>query len=96
MSHGVATPQHRLDRQTVRARDAFRAFRGMEAERDRAAEIDALPSVVWKGKSLKTLRCHGTSGKGPHVCNVPEGLLWSLMALQPFFCIYHAADKEQG
>jgi len=55
-------------------------------------EIAALPVVTWKGRTLRTLRCHGTSGKGPHNVNVPEALLWSLIAIDHWCCPYHAAD----
>jgi hypothetical protein len=55
----------------------------------RASEIAALPVVEWKGRTLHTLRCHGTTGKGPHDTNVPESLLWSLIGLRGFCCVYH-------
>jgi hypothetical protein len=58
----------------------------------RYAEIEALPTVEWKGRTLYTLRCNGTSGKGPHDVNVPLALVWHLMSLRRFFCVYHAAD----
>jgi hypothetical protein len=58
----------------------------------RQREIDALPTVPWKGRTLYTLRCHGTSGKGPHDVNVPLAMLWHLINLRRFFCVYHAAD----
>lgn len=95
MSHVAATPQHRQARQTARAREAFRDSLGPNAEMMRAAEIAALPSVTWKGKSLKTLRCHGTTGNGPHDCNVPEGLLWALLSLQDFHCVFHPREELQ-
>lgn len=78
--------------QAERAKALYLAERGMLSALDRQAEIDALPAVEWKGKPLRTLRCHGTSGKGPHDCNVPEGLLWSLMDLRAWRCPYHAND----
>ena len=77
-------------RQAEKAKCAFIYERGMLAALDRQSEIEALPAVEWKGKPLRTLRCHGTSGKGPHDCNVPEGLLWSLIDLRAFRCPYHA------
>lgn len=58
----------------------------------RDAEVAALPTVEWKGRTLYTLRCNGTSGKGPHDVNVPLALVWHLMDLQRFFCVYHAGD----
>jgi len=92
MTHGVAAPNHRQIAQARRARVAFREFRGPTAEASRATEIATLPAVVWKGKHLRTIRCHGTTGKGPHDCNVPEGLLWALMSLDRFHCVYHPRD----
>ncbi len=56
----------------------------------RQAEIDALPCVEWRGRRLRTLRCHGVTGRGPHDVNVPEALLWSLMHFGAFRCPYHA------
>ena len=58
----------------------------------REREIAALPTVQWKGRTLYTLRCQGTSGKGPHDVNVPVLLVWHLMDLRHFFCPYHAGD----
>ena len=58
----------------------------------REAEIAALPTVEWKGRTLYTLRCNGTSGKGPHAVNVPIALCWHLLNLRRFFCVYHAGD----
>lgn len=78
----------------ARAREAFVAFRGPEDEARRAAEIEALPVVEWKGRTLRTLRCHGTTGKGPHDVNVPESLLWSLIGLDGFCCVYHPREAQ--
>lgn len=61
---------------------------GRVAQRQR--EIAALPTVEWKGRTLYTIRCTGTTGKGPHVLNVPEALLWALIDLRAFRCPYHA------
>jgi hypothetical protein len=63
---------------------------GWEARR--AAEIAALPTVEWRGRTLYTLRCHGTRGKGPHDVHLPERVLWSLIGLTHFRCVYHAGD----
>lgn len=93
MSHGVATPLHRLERQLVKAKAMYVEMCGPVSALMRECEIAALPTVKWKGKALRTIRCHGTSGKGPHDCNVPEGLLWSLMSLTAFLCVYHAGDR---
>lgn len=58
----------------------------------REAEIAALPTVTWKGRTLYTIRCHGTSGKGPHDVNVPLAVVWHLINLHRYFCPYHAGD----
>jgi hypothetical protein len=60
------------------------------AKRD--TEIEALPIVEWKGRRLRTIRCHGTSGKGPHNLNVDEALPWALMDINRFLCPFHAND----
>jgi len=67
----------------------FADVMGAEAAERRAAEIAALPEVEWKGQRLRTIRCHGTSGKGPHDRHVPEGLLWALISLQGYLCPFH-------
>lgn len=77
---------------TARARAAFMEVRGLAEVPRRQAEIDTLPRVLWRGRVLYTLRCHGTSGKGPHDTNVPEALLWALIDLRAFRCPYHAND----
>lgn len=73
----------------LRARAAFVETRGAENEAKRAAEIAALPSKVWKGRTLYALQCHGESGRGPHVQYVHEGLLWALIELNQFICPFH-------
>lgn len=55
----------------------------------RAREIIALPVVEWRGKRLCTIRCNGTTGKGPHDVHVPESLLWALLSLTHYRCVYH-------
>lgn len=84
MSHGVATPRHRLNRQRDRAKALFVELCGEGSAFIREAEIAALPIVEWQGKTLRTLRCQGISGKGPHDCNVPEGLLWGTVEAPRF------------
>ena len=83
------------ERQAETARLAFREYRP-DDEQDRAEEIEALPVVYWQGRQLRTLRCHGTRGKGSHLVNVPEALLWSLIALTGWCCPYHAGDQAKG
>ena len=69
-----------------------REFLGPERTAIREAEIAALPTVQWKGRTLYTLRCNGTSGRGPHDVNVPLAHVWHLINLRRFFCVYHAGD----
>ena len=41
-------------------------------EQAREAEIARLPTVIWRGRTLYTLRCRGEGpGRGPHLVNVP-------------------------
>lgn len=93
MAHGAVATAYRQKRQCERAKAVYLELCGAVLTRLREAEIGQLPKVTWKGRDLYTLRCHGTSGKGPHDCNVPEGLLWSLMSLKHFLCVYHAGDR---
>lgn len=55
----------------------------------RAAAIAALPAVEWKGRTLRTVRCRGDFGRGPHDVNVPESTLWTLIHIEAFLCPYH-------
>lgn len=77
------------DRQDQRARDAFVELRGAADAAGRAAQIAALPTVIWKGRTLRTIRCHGTTGKGPHDVHVPDAVLWALIDLRAYCCPYH-------
>lgn len=88
---GVA---EREQRAAERARGYFRHLRGESDEQQRAAEIAALPLVAWKGRPLRTLQCHGGSGRGEHDVNVPEWVLWALIGLQPWYCPYHPAPMR--
>jgi hypothetical protein len=72
-----------------RSRAAHVELRGAEAAAQRAREIAALPTVIWKGRELRTVRCVGEGGKGPHDVNVPEHVLWQLIDLRRFVCPYH-------
>ena len=74
------------------AKEAFAATGhviGLTVEQ-RQREIDALPLVEWKGRWLRTIRCTGERGRGPHPVNVPESLLWALIDFSVFRCQYHA------
>lgn len=66
-----------------------REMLGPERGQQREDDIAALPTVEWKGRLLKTIRCHGTNGRGPHDLNVPEAALWSLISLEDFHCVFH-------
>lgn len=88
--HSVVTP--RTVRDGLKARRAFLDLRGPEAADARAKEIAALPAVEWKGHTLHTILCNGTSGRGPHNVNAPEGLLWALVDLRTYLCPYHHGD----
>lgn len=93
-SHG-ATAQHgaRILRD---AKEQFLEFRGREDYNKRAAAISRLPDAEFKGRALKVLRCHGVRGKGPHDCNVPESLLWILIDLNHWCCVFHHGDQLIG
>lgn len=78
-------PQRRAER----AMRAFTETHGAAAAWARAAFIGSLPIVEWKGQRLYTLRCHGTTGRGPHDVNVPEALLWTLIEPTTFRCPFH-------
>ena len=92
-SHGSHT--HVAHARILReARATFREFRGDADYVKRERAITALPSVVFQGRDLKTLRCHGVRGKGPHDCNVPESLLWVLIDLEHWCCVFHHGDQE--
>lgn len=79
-------------RGTMEIKANLAAFLDACAATRRQQEIDALPTMTWKGRTLYTIRCCGVSGKGQHAVNVPELLLWSLIDLRRYFCPYHAAD----
>lgn len=84
-----AVPLHE-DKRCATARRSFRMIAGQKAERARKLLIRSLPTVQWKGRTLYTIRCTGTTGKGPHDVNVPESLLWSLIDPHRYRCPYHA------
>lgn len=69
-----------------------RQFLGEARAAVREQDIAALPTIMWKGRMLYTVRCQGTSGKGAHDVNVPLGLVWHLVSLRSFYCPYHAGD----
>lgn len=93
MSHHGKTsiPKHE-DRVLADAMSLFCYERGLLGMAERATQIIDLPRVEWKGRTLYTIRCYGTRGKGPHNCNVAESLLWSLIDFSGYRCVYHAGD----
>lgn len=92
MSHGAASPH--AEAKAKRTHQFFIEVMGEGAAVTRAEEIERLPIVHWKGKTLRTLRCQGRTGRGPHDCNVPESLLWSLISLRDFHCVFHPRELQ--
>jgi len=88
--HGTTVVPRHHDRILRDLKAQFLEVYGGERYARRTVEIDALPAVEWKGKTLRTIRCHGTTGRGPHDQNVPETLCWSLIDLSHYVCVYHA------
>ena len=87
---GYATtiPRHE-DRILRDVKANFLALRGGKDYARRVAEIEALATVEWRGRTLFTIRCHGDYGKGPHDVNVPESLLWNLIGVDHYRCPFH-------
>lgn len=78
------------DRVLATAREAFEQEMGAGATARRAAAIAALPAVDWKGHTVRTIRCAGDwQGRGGHDMHVPESLLWALLDLRSFRCVFH-------
>jgi len=88
--HRVRSVGLHEERSLATAKAAFIDFAAVPAVMHRQREIDALPVVEHKGRKLRTLRCNGLTGKGPHDYNVPESLLWSLLHLGSWRCPFHA------
>lgn len=82
-------PRHYEDN-LARAKAAYLDIAGPDLAAVRASQIASLPTVEWRGRTLRTIRCTGVTGKGPHDMNVPESLLWSLIDLGRYRCPYHA------
>lgn len=72
-----------------KARAAFLDMRGPAAFVQRFYEIQQLPTAQHRGRSLRTLRCQGTTGRGPHDLNVPEYILWAVIDFRAFRCPFH-------
>ena len=89
MRHRVRVVGRTEDRWLADAKAMHLELAGVEATARRAREIAALPTVVWKGRTLYTLRCDADFGRGPHLMNVPESVLWSLIHLSRYRCAWH-------
>lgn len=83
------TTEPNEDRWLIRARNAFITMVGVERAAERQRQINALPSVEWKGRTLRTVTCHAQFGRGPHVQNVPERILWALIDVRAYRCPFH-------
>ena len=70
---------------------ARRAFRREFPRREwiRAVQIAGLQRKQWRGRTLYGLTCRAEYGKGPHPMFVPEHVLWSLLDLRHYRCVYH-------
>lgn len=78
-------------RDAQHGREAFVKALGEEAAVVRQIEIGTLPTVQWCGltngkppRTLYTMRCV-QCGRDR---NVPEGVLWCLMSLKRFYCVW--------
>lgn len=89
MRHRVRSRPLHAEAWLERARASYTELCGQSATIHREAEIRGLPSLAWRGQLLRTLRCHGSTGKGPHDHHVPEALCWSLIDLHHFYCAFH-------
>ena len=87
--HGKTVVAKHEDRIVSQMRVWFAGCFGAAGVLRREREIAALPLVEWKGRSLRSIQCHGDYGKGPHVVNLPESVLWNLIGLDNYRCVYH-------
>jgi hypothetical protein len=78
------------ERRAARAKQAFLTLRGEQDYQARRAEIVMLQTSTWRGQTVYALLCNGTTGRGPHLVNVPEALLWSLIDLRAYRCAFHS------
>ncbi len=95
MAHGVAFTSNTQraivdERALARAQKHHLTEMGIASFFRRGEEINQLPKVAWKGRSLFTLHCNADFGKGPHDYNVPEFICWILLSLTSFRCAWHA------
>ena len=69
-----------------RARVGFAQYADLMGRPDLVAEreaaIEVLPAVTWKGRPLRSVTCSACG----QVRNVPETLLWHIVALDAFVC----------
>lgn len=92
MAHHGKTVNPKHEAVHARAKAFAMEMLGPDGTARREREIAALPTIEWKGKTLHTLRCHGTRGKGPHDVHLPEYVLWHLAGLTHYRCVYHTGD----
>ena len=72
-----------------RAKAHHLQMRGSAGFARRAREIAALPSKLWKGKTVFLVTCRGDYGKGNHEVWIPERILWLLVSIDVYRCPYH-------
>lgn len=89
MRHRVRSVGLHEQRQLETSRGAAKEWLSDLEVAQREREIAALPTIQWAGRTLYTIRCAGSYGNGPHVVNVPESLLWSLIDVNHFLCAFH-------
>jgi hypothetical protein len=85
----IGGSQASRDRWLADTQAIFREERGLSDYLAREQQIAQLPVVLWRGQVLRTVRCQGDFGRGPHDYHVPESLLWSLIDIRAFRCAYH-------
>lgn len=77
------------DRHLPRARAYYVELRGEASAAERAREIAALSTKVWRGHLVYRVVCRADFGVGPHTMFVPERVLWLLVDLRAFTCAWH-------
>jgi hypothetical protein len=88
--HGKTVIARHEERIVAEMRRLYLGWYGADALARRERELAALPAVEWKGRTLRAIQCHGDYGKGPHVVNLPESVLWNLLGFDRYRCVYHS------
>ncbi len=86
MAHQRGTYESRV---TARTKAAFLTLRGVAHAAARGVDIAALPSKRWSGQRVYRMTCDADFGKGPHEVWLPARVLWSLIDLQRYRCVFH-------